>query len=252
MLVYWLEQTYADVPGEDHWLSPAEQVCLRGLRFAKRRNEWRLGRWTAKRAVASFLKLPQTFQIFPGIHIRAADCGAPEVFLDARSGLGPSMFSPPAISLSHRSGTAVCAVAPFGVELGCDLETLEPREESFLEDYFTPEEQALVRQGSALDRARLLALLWSAKESALKMMRVGLRADTRSVTVTPGENLSTREWQPLEACSACGTLYQGWWRIRGGKIMTLVVNPAPDCPVRLPVLPSATLAHSEASSAEGR
>jgi 4'-phosphopantetheinyl transferase len=251
VLVYWLEQTYADVPGADHWLSPAEQVRLRGLRFAKRRNEWRLGRWTAKRAVASFLKLPQSSQAFSGICIRAADCGAPEVFLDDRLVLGPSALPAPAISLSHRAGAALCAVALPGVELGCDLETLEPREESFLQVYFTAEEQALVRQGPASDRARLLALLWSAKESALKMMRVGLRADTRSVAVTPREHLSAQEWHRLEVRSACGTLFQGWWRTRGCKVMTVVVNPAPDRPVRLPLFPSATLCPSEASSAEG-
>ena len=50
------------------------------------------------------------------------------------------------ISLSHRSGAAICAVAPAGVDLGCDLEVIEPRSEAFVADYFTVDEQALVAQ----------------------------------------------------------------------------------------------------------
>ncbi len=40
-----------------------------------------------------------------------------------------------------------------GVELGCDLEVIEPRSEAFLSDYFTAEEQALVARAHATDRA---------------------------------------------------------------------------------------------------
>jgi hypothetical protein len=36
------------VPAENDWLSAIEGVCLNSMRFAKRRNDWRLGRWTAK------------------------------------------------------------------------------------------------------------------------------------------------------------------------------------------------------------
>ena len=37
------------------WLSAAEIDQMTGLRFPKRRREWRLGRWTAKHAVAACL-----------------------------------------------------------------------------------------------------------------------------------------------------------------------------------------------------
>jgi len=56
--VYWLEQTEADVPAEDDWLSEREAVRLGRMRIPKRRADWRLGRWTAKRALAACLKLP--------------------------------------------------------------------------------------------------------------------------------------------------------------------------------------------------
>ena len=49
-----------------------------------------------------------------------------------------------ALSLSHSSGAGLSVVAPAGVAVGCDLETVEPRSPEFLADYFTVEEQTLV------------------------------------------------------------------------------------------------------------
>ena len=54
MELYWLEQTYADVPAENDWLSANEAVRLNTMRFARRRSDWRLGRWTAKNALALY------------------------------------------------------------------------------------------------------------------------------------------------------------------------------------------------------
>jgi len=67
--IYWLGQTQADIPAGNDWLSVSECVCLNGLHFAKRRDDWRLGRWTAKCAVASFLNLPADAQGLARIEI---------------------------------------------------------------------------------------------------------------------------------------------------------------------------------------
>src|SRR5207248_6967090 len=88
--VFWLEQCEADVPGDDTWLSPQELVSLDGLRFAKRRADWRLGRWTAKCAIGAYLDL----QALREIEIIAASDGAPEVRLSKR-------HAGVTISLSH-------------------------------------------------------------------------------------------------------------------------------------------------------
>jgi 4'-phosphopantetheinyl transferase len=160
MDVYWLEQSEADVPAENDWLSPRELLRLSGLRFAKRHDDWRLGRWTAKRALALRLGVPAHPHVLAKIEIRPAPSGAPEVFVANR----PADFN---ISLSHRAGVAVCAVTQSGVELGCDLEVIEPHSDGFVADYFTAEEQALVAGASAAEKCRLLALLWSANESSL-------------------------------------------------------------------------------------
>jgi 4'-phosphopantetheinyl transferase len=226
--VYWLEQTEADVPVENDWLSAGESVCFGGLRFAKRRADWRRGRWTAKCAVASFLNLPTDAQGLAQIEIRPASSGAPEVFIANE----PAAV---AVSISHSSGTAVCAVAMLGVELGCDQEVIEARSEAFVSDYFTESEQALVARVCAAERSRLVTLLWSAKESALKALREGLRLDTRSVTVSPINGaFNLNGWSPLQVRYADGRSFHGWWQQGHGIVRTLVANPPPDSPILLP------------------
>jgi 4'-phosphopantetheinyl transferase len=212
--------------------------------FAKRRADWRLGRWTAKRALATYLGIPGHLQELARIEIRPAPSGAPQVFL-ANQAVAVS------ISISHSAGTAICAVAPAGSEIGCDLEVIEPRSDSFAADYFTAEEQALVARISATDRPRLLTLLWSGKESALKALGVGLRSDTRSVTVNPADALCSQgrdgsmedttlrfppsyglnRWQPLQVRHTDGQAFNGWWQYTGNLMRTLVAAPPPVPPI---------------------
>jgi len=221
MEVHWLEQTEADLPEEDHWLSPGEALRSSGMRIAKRRKDWRLGRWTAKRAVAIHFGLPFNARALAGIEILAAPSGAPEVFI----GKEPAQAT---ISISHRAGEAVCALAGGDVALGCDLELIEPRSGAFATDYFTAAEQALVADASVADQPKVLTLLWSAKESVLKALRVGLRLDLRRVTVDPGDMLRgpAEVWLPLEArCEE--QIFRGWWRHTGLLVRTLVAVPAP-------------------------
>jgi len=229
MNVYWLEQTEADVPAENDWLSENEAACLSGLRFAKRRTDWRLGRWTAKRALSVCLDLPAHPQVFKKIDIRPAPSGAPEAFFANQ----PAAAT---ISLSHRDGIAACAVAMSGVEIGCDLEMVEPRSDAFVADYFTIEEQTLIARASAADRPRLLALLWSAKESALKALREGLRLDTRSVIVSPfAASFDLNGWSPLEVRYTDGQVFHGWWQNTRNILRTVVAAQPLDSPIPLTV-----------------
>ena len=192
MNVNWLEQTEIDVPSDNDWLNSNELARLAGMRFAKRCADWRLGRWTAKRALSVYLDLPGYPQVFREFEIRPASSGAPQVFFANQS-------VALTISLSHRDGIAACAVANAGMEMGCDLELVEPRSDAFVSDYFTVEEQSLIARTCPLDRARILALLWSAKESALKALHEGLRLDTRSVVVAPLTGKSDLNgWSPLQ------------------------------------------------------
>ncbi|MCB0311856.1 MAG: 4'-phosphopantetheinyl transferase superfamily protein, partial [Calditrichaeota bacterium] len=155
--ILWHLAHYVQLPEDNHWLSPREQEVLSGLRFEKRRNDWRLGRWTAKNALRGYFpeNLPPA-----DIEIIAAEDGAPEVFLGGQP-------APCVISLSHSGGRGFCVVTGEGIALGCDVEMLEPRPGIFREDYFTPAEQRQVAALSAEEQTLGMNLVWSAKESAL-------------------------------------------------------------------------------------
>lgn len=220
--VFWLGQCERDVPADDTWLSPQELVSLGSLRFAKRRADWRLGRWTAKGAVRAYLDIPELREI----EIIAASDGAPQVRLTHR----PAAVT---ISLSHRGGRAMCALSAANSALGCDIELVEPRSEAFIADYFTAEEQ-LVITGADLARQFLLAnLFWSAKESALKALRRGLRQDTRSLTVSLLDEAASDDggiWHPLQIQEEPGKIFRGWWQTGQRIVRTIVASPAPDLP----------------------
>ena len=227
MNVYCLEQAETDVTSDQVWLSNREALLLNGLRFPKRRADWRLGRWTAKRAVAAYLNLPSHPQVLARIEIRPAPSGAPEVFFENQ----PADVT---LSLSHSSGRALAAVADSGAKLGCDLEVIEARSNAFITDYLTAEEQGLIARTSAGDKAWLTTLFWSSKESALKALHEGLRLDTRSVIVSlEASSPELNGWSPLWVRYVCGQAFHGWWQ-RGDRVLrTLVADPVPALPIWL-------------------
>lgn len=239
MNIYWLEQTEPDVPADNRWLSANEISRFTAMRIPKRRADWRLGRWTAKQAVAACRNLPADLPALANIEIRAALSGAPEVFLHEQ----PADI---AISLSHRAGTALCSVAPMGAIFGCDLEMIEPRSDAFIDDYFTADEKALIHHTSIKKRPLLLALLWSGKESALKALRVGLRLHTTCMCVglidwpqtsaergpTLRQGTNPEGWRPLRVRYSAGQVFGGWWRLQNGLVRTVVSNPPLTTPLR--------------------
>jgi 4'-phosphopantetheinyl transferase len=222
----WLSQGMDDAPADDAWLSPLEAGYLARLRFVKRRTEFRLGRWTAKQAIALYLGLPRSPAELRRIVIDRAPDGAP----------APTVGGRPAeayLTMTDRADQAVCLVGPPGTALGCDLELVEPRSEGFVRDYFTPEEQAFVaaapEDGDA--RALLANLVWCGKESALKVLRTGLRRDTRSVFVSFPAGPENEGWSPMQVRAVEGTLFPGWWRRFGAFVLTMA-STAPFEPPR--------------------
>jgi 4'-phosphopantetheinyl transferase len=259
MNIYWLEQTEAHVPVKNDWLSANEKACLSALRFLKRRTDWRLGRWTAKCAISAYLSLPSALESFREMEILQANDGAPEALVDGHA-------VAVTISLSHSSGVAICAVAPPDIHLGCDVELVEPRSHEFVTDYFTAEEEAQVAQATEERRDQVVTLFWSAKESALKALRAGLRLDTRSVIVDNQDPcLNHTQWSPLRV-RYVGDLsrrsvspndhlpmhllpqdfdyedryrgeqvFDGWWHATNNFVRTMVASPRPDSPTLLDV-----------------
>jgi 4'-phosphopantetheinyl transferase len=228
MDVYWLEQVEAQVPERDNWLSRSEADLLSRMKFAKRRADWRLGRWTAKSAVALCVGASFEMQELHNIEIRASLSGAPEVFFDGE----PAGIS---ISLSHRKGLGACAVTRSPMPLGCDVEFIEPHGEAFVADYFSVEEQAIIAEAPSADSDMLVALVWSAKESALKALREGLRLGTRSAIVSFDDLRSshTEGWSALQVRCTNGQVFPGWWNQSGGYVRTILAASLSQPPILL-------------------
>ncbi len=211
--LYWFTQSLSDVPESDDWLSPEERRIVSGLRFPKRRNDWRLGRWTAKQAICAFqMKKNPTLSF---LEIRAALDGVPEAFWAD----GSESVS---ISISHSKDRGLCVVGPLDFSVGCDLEWIETREDNLVQDYFTPEEIALSTQAPEKERGMVINLIWSAKETTLKILHEGLRRDTRSICVRPDFPALTDAWNSWTGqCLESSRIFSGWWCSRDGFIYTL-------------------------------
>ncbi len=228
--MWWLAHGEQEVPAGVDWLTLREQTILAELRYTKRRVEFLTRRWTAKRAVAMVLGRGLTTTAVAGVEIRHHPSGAPWVAVDGQ----PAAID---VSISDRAGWAVCLVGPPGGAsgpLGIDLELVEPRSDAFVGDFFTAGEVAGVRglpAGEARDEAA--NLIWSAKESALKVLKVGLRADTRDVEVDFSQERRADGWAPLAVTGRDGAAFPGWWRRDGVFLLTLTGRQLAPPPVQL-------------------
>ena len=114
------------------------------------------------------------------------------------------------------------------MRLGADLEVIEPRADSFVEDYFTPGEQQRVPSLPLSQQAWAVTLIWSAKEAALKALGKGLRLDTRSVEVgwsadNPADALGWNAgWVESEYFANRRVML--YWRQMEGQVLTLAAE----------------------------
>jgi 4'-phosphopantetheinyl transferase len=223
--LFWSIQRMEDVAQNSDWLTPGEISRLEKMRFIQRRANWLLGRWTAKNALSAYLRNSRPVSSLSEIEIQSADDGAPEAFVGGAS-------APVTISISHSARIGFCAIGAEGISLGCDLEMIETRSGVFVQDYFTPEEQALVMEAGPGRQPLLATLIWSAKESALKALRQGLRIDTRNVSAHFPANDSGENWCPLSVQHAeSSSTFHGWWRMWGEFVQTIVADPQPRIPM---------------------
>ena len=216
----WLLRCRADVPAGDAWLSARERRAAAAMRVQRRLFDWRLGRWTAKAAVAQLVGVaPERVEIL------AAPDGAPEAWVDGER-------APVSVSLSHRAGLALAVVERAPAVVGCDLERIEPRSGAFVREWLAPAEQGLLAAHAEADRARLTNLVWTAKEAAAKVRREGLRLDIRSAVVAPaGAAAADGAWRALRVDWGAGRPpTTGWWRAQDGWVMTIAGEPPPGRP----------------------
>ncbi len=215
----WLSQRLDEVPARDTWLGPCERRVLAHLRMDRRRSDWRLGRWTAKLALAGrFGIAPERFEVL------AAEDGAPEVWLDGER-------CRVSLSISHRGGRAIAAVADPPLIAGCDLELVEPRSEAFVREWLAPVERRLVWSVAPSERARLANLMWAAKEAAVKVRREGLRLDVRQAVVSFEMGGGRDEWRKLKVeWPRREQAIKGWWGEKPGWVMVVASEPAAAAP----------------------
>lgn len=237
----WLARGEHELSSGDSWLTEEESARVAGLRFTKRRSEFLLRRWVCKHAVASAAGLGDDPAALARIDVRNRLTGAPYVHLDGE----PAGFD---VSITDRAGWAVCLIGEDLSRLGCDLEIVEPRSPGFVSDFLTSAEQSYVGSLAADDRDAAANLLWSAKESALKVLRTGLRRDTRTVEVDVGtDDLRPGGWRPLTVRRAEGGEFPGWWRRDGSFLVTVAAErpmPAPTALAGSADLGSAIPTHS--------
>jgi len=220
--VYWtlVDSRQAALEAEG-FLSPAELQKYSTFRFPKRRDEWLLGRWTAKTLVHSILGY-QHYSL-DQIEIRNAPEGAPYIQLPDRAAPAECL------TISHSGNLALCALATgLDLQVGADLEKVEGRTETFILDYFTPSERQLVNNYPADRRAMVVTLIWSAKESMLKALGVGLRRDTRMVEVHDLDGIlytgnDRGRWQKIQIGEkpASDRIWAACWQSRDTFVFTL-------------------------------
>lgn len=214
----------ARIPADDGWLGTAERAQLARLPAPLRRADWRLGRWAAKRALLAWLGIEPDADHPSRLEILADRDGRPEAIWRSR----PLSLE---LSISHRAGRALALVGTAGAALGCDLERIEPRSPAFVADYLTSAERALVAGAAGSQRDLIANLIWSAKESVLKLRRLGLSVDTRSVEIALDGAAASSEWRKfLAADVASGARLTGWWRREGPLLATFCSHPLREPP----------------------
>ena len=209
------------LPADPSWLSGNEAARASDMSFRKRRTEYLLRRWVAKHAVAARLDLPADLASLARIEVRNAAGGEPEAWVDGRpAGIG--------LSLTDRAGWAVCLVGRRP-RPSAATSSWSSRAAPRSSPTSSPSRSArrFRRPRSQADRDLAANLIWSAKESALKVLRTGLRRDTRSVEVPlAGPALQPGGWAALLVRTAEGAMFPGWWRRRGAFLLTVALRRA--------------------------
>ena len=215
-------QDLDQLPKRIDWLTPAERERYEGFRFDKRQKDWLLGRWAAKQALLTLSGLPQSD--IARFEVLAASNGAPEAKLDGKP-------CDTGLSISHSNGRAFSVVSTDTCRLGCDLELVEPRSEDFVDTFFTATERERVQQAAPEYRDTLTTMIWSTKESTLKALRTGLRADTRSVEVIDGGDYAGEGWRVARAVVADADEFNALWRVDDGFVLSIATREAMRTPI---------------------
>ncbi|MBI3550748.1 MAG: 4'-phosphopantetheinyl transferase superfamily protein [Elusimicrobia bacterium] len=161
--------------GPDLFSQGEREVCT-GLKTAKRRRDWIAGRVAVKRLVRRKLAAAGVRVPLHQIEVYNRPSGEPYVQLPPNVLKGLDVR----ISISHSSQYALAALAN-GVRLGADVETIERRDKSWLE-LMAHESEAFE---ALQENPTAQTVLWTMKESILKVLGVGLSVSLQDVRFVP-------------------------------------------------------------------
>lgn len=258
-MIRWLVESIDAYPDLVRGIAPAgllggpEQQQLATFTVLKRRQDWLLGRWTAKNLLQTHLA-ETTGELVPldQLWIKHEAGGAPYVTVNGSiNGPGLADLLPLSLSISHSHGRAFCALydaqldetiepaarakAASRLAIGADIEHIEARDRCFVTDFFTPDEITMVDQAPPALYETLVTAIWSGKEAVLKALRLGLRVDTQAVvcdfTPLPSPAEALADWQLFRVerrgiltQTAPADRFSGWWRIIDDFVLTLAVR----------------------------
>ena len=239
-MIYWLVQSSSAHPALEHGqpplglLSASELARFHALRTPKRRHDWLLGRWTAKHLVQQFLAETTGQRVaLDSIEIKNEEDGSPFVELheqhptqqSARDATAARRRLAACLTISHCEEWAFCAVATQVI--GADIERVRPRAWNFVETFFTDAEARQVQAAAPASRDTLTTAIWSAKEAALKAVKLGLTVDTRRVECQFDlDQPAAGAWAPVQVtdttAAPASAIMHGWWSLRDGFVLTIV------------------------------
>ncbi|WP_249755996.1 type I polyketide synthase [Microvenator marinus] len=165
----------------DDFLTAQEREAFDRFLSDRRKSEWLSARVASKRLVATYLQDFYGIEANPGDIVIDKDVHkAPVVAL--RGSLGRLDLPLPDLTITHSGGVAYAAITPEPkVRIGIDLETIEPREDSFAQTYFSAQE---LQEMPELDSQVRLAALWTCKEAVSKALGVGLHLNVMDIQLS--------------------------------------------------------------------
>jgi 4'-phosphopantetheinyl transferase len=166
-----------------------------------------LGRYCAKKAIASLCKIHSLSQIY----IDSGIFNQPVIKLPNL----PNMR----VSISHDGVSAVALAFPEEHPMGIDIESIDEDKCSEVSAYFTVHEKTLY-QGINNSKIEIDTILWTAKESLSKALTTGLTTGLEIMELGTLEKVNQRYF--------VGTFthffqYQTISIIHGGKVITLLL-----------------------------
>lgn len=163
------------------WLTDGERETLAGLQAQRRREEWLLGRWLAKKLILDQARVTP---------ITPAPLGECDVEIFSLDGLGRrtrprimigGLAQSWSLSIAHSEDLVLVALSTHPrVSVGVDVVAVQSWTNSSLEMWFTTAERRWIETGAARP-----STLWAIKEASYKAVNQGEPFVPRKIEVRP-------------------------------------------------------------------